>query len=155
MATYTTFYDNQTLASKQAVNADSPGINGLGVMEYVLDFSTARFGATAIKATNADILELFPIPKGSQILGYVCDVLTAEGATFTFNLGDTGSATRFASAVAGNSAVTSGLAFVDATLPNTFYATANTFRFAVASGTNIGTAKVRVRVYGIWGTTNV
>lgn len=155
MATYTTFYDGQTLASKQATNADSPGINGLGVMEYVIDFNTARFGATAIKATNADILELLPIPKGTQLFGYVVDVLTAEGATFTFNLGDTGSATRYATGVNGNSAVTSGLAFVDATLPNVFYATANTVRLAVASGTSIGTAKVRVRLYGIWGSTNV
>lgn len=155
MATYTAFYDGQTLASKQAVNADSPGINGVGVMEYVIDFNTSRFGATAIKATNADILEVMPIPKGSQILYSNYDVLTAEGATFTFNVGDTGSATRFQSAINGNSVANGGTVVAEASWANTYYSTANTLRIAVASGTSIGTAKIRVRLFGIWGTTNV
>lgn len=154
MATYTAFYDGQTLASKQATNADSPGINGLGVMEYIIDFNLARFGATAIKATNADILELFPIPPRTQLLGVLWDVVTAEGATFTFNLGDTGSATRYLTGINGNSATNGGTAFLDAALPNVMYTAANTVRLAVASGTSIGTAKVRVRLYGVWGTTN-
>jgi hypothetical protein len=68
MATYTAFYDGQTLASKQGVYADSPGINGDGVVEYVIDFNLARFGATGVKATNADILSIFPIPPRTQIL---------------------------------------------------------------------------------------
>lgn len=155
MATYTAFYDGQTLASKQAKNADSPAINGEGVMEYVIDFNLSRFGATAIKATNADILEIFPIPIRSQILYVQYDVLTAEGATFTFNLGDTGSATRYLSAINGNSAANGSAMVAEASWANTYYSTANTMRLAVASGTSIGTAKLRFRVFGIWGTTNV
>lgn len=155
MATYTTFYDNQTLAKNLAINADSPGINGLGVMEYILDFSTARFGATAVKATSADILSIHPIPVRTQLLGVQWDVLVAEGATFTFNFGDTGSATRYLSAINGNSVANGGVAFLDAALPNVYYSTADTARIAIASGTNIGTAKIRVRLYGLFGTTNV
>lgn len=155
MATYTAFYDGQTLASKQAINSDSPGINGIGVMEYMIDFSTSRFGATAIKATNADILEVFPIPVRSQILYCQYDVLTAEGATFTFNVGDTGSATRYLSAINGNSVANGGTVLAEASWANGYYSTANTMRIAVASGTSIGTAKIRIRVFGIWGTTNV
>lgn len=155
MATYTAFYDGQTLASKQAINADSPGVNGSGVMEYIIDFNTSRFGATAIKATNADILEVFPIPKNSQILYASIEVLTAEGAVFTFNVGDTGSATRMFSAVNGNVVAVTGTAYLDAALPNLYYSAANTVRIAVASGTSIGTAKIRLRVFGVWGSTSV
>ena len=155
MATYTTFYDNQTLASKQGVNADSSGINGLGVMEYVIDFSKALFGATVIRATNADILRVFPIPLGSQILGVNWQVLTAEPATFTFNVGDTGSATRFLTGINGGVVGNGGVAVPDASLAASYYSVADTLSIAIASGVNIATAKIRVRLYGCWGTTNV
>jgi len=155
MATYTAFYDGQTLASKQGVYADSPGINGDGVIEYLIDFNIARFGATGVKATNADILSIFPIPPRTQILFFQYDVLTAEGATFTFNVGDTGSATKYVSGANGNSVANAGTALADAALAASYYSTADTMRIAIASGTNIGTAKIRVRFYGIWGTTNV
>lgn len=155
MATYTTFYDGQTLASRLAVNADSPAITGVGIMEYIIDFATARFGATGAKATTSDVLDLFPIPKASQITYVSCDVLTAEGGTLTLDLGDETTADLYVNGVNGNSAVSTGYMVAEATWAATFYAAADTIKLTIVTGATIGTAKVRFRVFGIFGNTNV
>lgn len=68
--------------------------------EIVLDFkaiAAARLaaGATALAAT--DTLEVLQLPAGTLVLAAGAQTLTAEGATATMDLGDSGSATRYLS----------------------------------------------------------
>lgn len=44
---------------------------------------------------SSDTIKIFTIPKGSQLLNVAYEVLTAEGAAATFDLGDSGTANKF------------------------------------------------------------
>ena len=87
---------------------------------------------------TGDIYQVCTIPANSFVLSVTWSVTTAEGATCTFNIGDTATAAGYVSAANGNS-VASGSSFNGTTTPTygvgKYYAAADTLNLALASGT--------------------
>lgn len=101
------------------------GLHNVAVHEVVLDFAkikAARAAAGVAALAAADTLDIMTIPKGTLAdrVGY--ELVTPEGATFTFDLGDGDSATAWFSNANGNTTAgtlaCSGLALTEGA-PNT------------------------------------
>ena len=72
----------------------------VSVIEVDLNFATiaaARSAASATALAATDTLEVIPVKAGTLVLAVGGQVTTAEGATATMDLGDSGSATRYVS----------------------------------------------------------
>jgi hypothetical protein len=72
----------------------------VSVIEVDLNFATiaaARSAASATALAATDTLEVIPVRAGTLVLAVGGQVTTAEGATATMDLGDSGSATRYVS----------------------------------------------------------
>lgn len=70
------------------------------VVEVALNFATiaaARSAAGAAALAATDTLEVIPVPAGALVLAVGVQVTTAEGATATMDVGDSGSSTRYLS----------------------------------------------------------
>jgi hypothetical protein len=78
------------VSATQARNAD------LYRVHRVLDFSQIKIDGSAI--TTADVLELLNVPAYDRVMSVYVETLTAAGVASTMNVGDDGSATRFANA---------------------------------------------------------
>lgn len=155
MATYTDSYGfEKGSASKQPPRA---GLDKSGVLEVVLDFAkikAARAAAGVAALGAADVLEIIPIKKGTRVKHVGYEILTPEGATFTFDLGDGSSAAGYLSNQDGNAAAgsmgLSSLALTEGT-PNTitgysngkFYTADDTIDM-VLDHASVDTAKIRV-----------
>jgi len=101
------------------------------------DATAAKGAAVAVN----DVFQLIKVPAGAFVLGVTSKVVTAEGGTCTFSIGDGSATAGFISAQNGNSVAT---AFswdeTPATLATTygvghFYGAADTIDLLVASGT--------------------
>ncbi len=109
-----------------------------------IDFNETNRSAT-------DVLNLFDIAAGSQVLFVAWEVLTAEGATLTFDIGDTSDPNGFISGANGN-AIGRGANTLTMTegAPNTvaaysggkFYTAAGTIDLVL--GNNAANAKIKV-----------
>jgi hypothetical protein len=69
------------------------------LQEYIFDGTQVPTGAT-------DTVRIIKIPAGCVLLGLRYQVVKAEGATLTFDLGDSSSATLFVSNANGNTTAT-------------------------------------------------
>ena len=87
---------------------------------------------------TGDIYQVLTIPANALVLSVSWSVITAEGATSTFNLGDTATASGYVSG-ANSNAVAVGQSFNATTTPaygvGKFYSTADSLNLALASGT--------------------
>jgi hypothetical protein len=86
----TTYTDSHGF-NKNSAGFPAHGLNRFHFVEVELDFAAiaaARLaaGATALAAT--DVLEVIPIPAKTHVLKVGADVITAEGATLTLDVGD-------------------------------------------------------------------
>lgn len=72
------------------------------LVEIMLDFSSRKLSAAGYAA--GDTIKVMGIPKGTLVQNLVTTVVVPEGAALTMSVGDSGSATRFHSALTLNSA---------------------------------------------------
>lgn len=148
MATVTLDTKGRDLRSVLPAYRGDASIGGPEVLEVTFngpDYCTVANGYGA----TSDIFEVATLPKNSQIVSVqvLLDTSAAtpdvvEGSTSTINIGDTGSATRFATGSNTNGALNS-LAYTAGTQ---FYTAEDKLRVAVASGT-LKKARFRIRVY--------
>jgi len=110
------------------------------LVEIMLDFSSRKLSAAGYAA--GDTIKLMGIPKGTLIQNLVTTVVTPEGSALTMSLGDSGSATRFHSALTLNSAA--GTQAASAAVAQLY--AADDYLLATLAGTltNSGSAKVSV-----------
>jgi hypothetical protein len=115
--------------------------------QMVLDAPTKQLSATFSAADAAklkgsalaanDVVELLSIPAGAFVLTVTHKVVTVEGGTFTYSIGDGATASGYVSAANGNTAA-NGTSFNGTTTPafgvGKFYATADTIDMTIASG---------------------
>ena len=117
--------------------------------QMVLDAPTKQLSATFSAADAAklkgsalaanDVVELLSIPAGAFVLTVTHKVVTVEGGTFTYSIGDGVTAAGYVSAANGNTAA-NGTSFNGSTTApvfgvGKFYATADTIDMTIASGT--------------------
>jgi hypothetical protein len=125
-----TTYDISSTQSIQFMSG-----NKVYVAEAVLDFSERNMAST-------ETVKLLTIPANTLVLDVVYQVLTEEGATLTVDLGDTGTAALFATAVDCND---------DSVHANTalaapvYYAAANMLA-ATCNNDGANTAKLLVKI---------
>lgn len=74
---------------------------------------------------SGDVLEAITVPAGTLVIGAHWKVQVAEGSSLTCDIGDGGSATKYASNVNLNSTSTEGY-ILNVTADSSFYATADT-----------------------------
>jgi hypothetical protein len=75
------------------------------VQERYLDFAqiaAIRSAAGLAALASADVLQLIGIPIDSLVIAVTAKVIKVAGVTFTFGLGDAGSATQYQTATNGN-----------------------------------------------------
>ena len=146
-------------------------IGGLQVMEVTVDLSV--IGSSAVLGAQstlpnaglglavADTFDAAVMPKNFQTLyvQFLLDTtvpipdIVAPNASCTLNFGDSGSATRYASA---QSIIAAGNALVYTTATQ-FYTAADTLRIAVQAATtpvNVKKGRLRIRIAGINYTAN-
>ena len=104
-----------------------------------LDFSVTGY-------TAADVLQLFDVPARSLVQMVAWEVVTAEGGTFTFDLGDTADPNGFVDNADGN-VVAKGASLVTTAYSvavggGRFYSAADTIDMVVDH--TVDTGKVRV-----------
>ncbi|MEY2655270.1 MAG: hypothetical protein RLZZ524_2298 [Pseudomonadota bacterium] len=76
-----------------------------GLARWTPNFAaTATFDATKTPLAASDTADLLIIPAGTIVLGVGYKILTPEGAADTFDVGDSGSGTRYFSNVSSNQA---------------------------------------------------
>jgi hypothetical protein len=137
----TTF--NLTKGNSAALSGKDSGFAARPMVE--LDFAKTPYGA-------ADVLQVFNVPAGTLVRHVAYEVVTAEGATLTFDIGDGDAAAGYISNANGNSAGARGvntLALTEAT-PNTvtgysggkFYSAADTIDITLDHAVDAG--KIRV-----------
>lgn len=106
-------------------------------VEAIFDASEAAVeNGTAILAN--DVFQMITVPVNSFVLNVRAEVLTAEGATCTFDVGDGATADGYLDGVDGNSAASS--ASFNATTTETFgvgkfYSAADTIDIKMMTGT--------------------
>ncbi len=115
------------------------------VLEREVDFAATNYAGT-------DVLQLIDIPAKTLVLTVVSDVVTAEGGTLTYDVGDGSDPDGFIDGANGNSVGTtaSSLALTEGA-PNTitgysggkFYAAADTLDMVINNAADA--AKIRVR----------
>ena len=74
------------------------GYHRIGYIQIELDFAAiaaARTAAGVAALAATDTLEIVKLPANTLVLAVGIQVTTAEGATATVDLGDSGSATRY------------------------------------------------------------
>ncbi len=124
-------------------------ISQVGSRAFVVS-ATVDFSETS--RSQNDVLQLFDVAAGQRVVDVTAHVETAEGATFTFDIGDGADANGYLNNVNGNSAGYTGmeLALAEGT-PNTvsaysdgkLYTSADTVDMVLDN--NASTAKVHVR----------
>jgi hypothetical protein len=147
MATVTTNIKGADLRSACPAYKGDPGFGGPQIVEVTYDGPTICNAANGYGATS-DIFEVMTIGANTQVV-YVHLLLATgattpdvvEGGTSTINIGDTGSATSFATGSNTNGALNS-LVYTTGTK---FYTAADKLRIAVASGT-LKLARFRIRM---------
>lgn len=80
------------------------------VQERYLDFAqiaAARSAAGLAAIASTDILQVVGIPADTFVIAVTAKVVKAQGGTFTFSLGDSGSATQYQTNTNGNSVASS------------------------------------------------
>lgn len=83
------------------------------VQERYLDFAqiaALRSSQGVAAIASADVLQVVGIPADTFVIAVTAKVIKAQGATFTFGLGDSGSATQFQTATNGNATGTTASA---------------------------------------------
>jgi len=147
MATVTTNIAGRDLRTTCAAWRGDASIGGRELVEVTYDGALICNASNGYGATS-DIFEVLDIPANSVVeyVQVLLDTTAAtpdkvEGGTSTINIGDTGSATRFATGTNTNGAVNS-LAYTTGTQ---YYTAADKLRIAVASGT-LKVARFRVRI---------
>jgi hypothetical protein len=147
MATVTTNIAGRDLRTVCPAWRGDAAIGGREIVEVTYDGRTICNAANGYGATS-DIFEVLDIPANT-VVEYVQILLNTsattpdavEGGTSTINVGDTGSATSFATGTDTNGAVNS-LAYSTGTK---YYSAADKLRIAVASGT-LKLARFRIRI---------
>ena len=86
--------------------ADAQGHPWLGqsrstFVEFLVDLSARNLSSAGY--ASGDTIKLMALPAGSMVTNVHLNVVTVEGAAATVSVGDSGSATRFHSAVSINS----------------------------------------------------
>jgi hypothetical protein len=114
------------------------GADRVTFLELLVDLSKRNLAVGGYAA--ADVISLCDIPAGAMIVNLATQVVGVEGAAGTFSLGDTGSATRFHSAVSSNA-----LAYTASAAVAQLYAANDTLKLTLG-GTllNGGTAKLSI-----------
>lgn len=84
-----------------SVNTNESGAKVASVRFSGPDATTTKGAALA----TSDVFKLISLPAGSVVLALQYKTVTQEGATCTVSIGDSGSATRWASGVNGNTAL--------------------------------------------------
>lgn len=112
------------------------GMDRTMVLELVLDLSKRNLAAAGY--ASGDVIVLCDIPAGFLVQNFTTQVMVVEGAAGTINVGDTGSATRYHSALSINA-----LAFTAGTATAQMYSADDQLK-VVLGGTlaNSGTAKI-------------
>lgn len=132
MATYT-LTPSSTYNHQRFVN-DTP----MKLLSVVFDGAQAALVKGSAVATT-DVYRLMPIPAGAFVLMVTHDVLTAEGGTCTYNVGDGTDPDGWVAGANGNSAATRASSFNGTTTPTfgvgKYYSAADTLDIAIASGT--------------------
>ena len=136
MATY-----DLTQRSDKNPNSQLANIGGPIVVK------SARFNAASALAVKgsapatSDVFQLINIPLGSFVLSVTHKVVTAEGATCTYALGDAGTAAGYVvAATSGNGNTTTNLSSFNGTTTPTFgvgkyYTAADFLNLTLATGT--------------------
>jgi len=147
MATVTTNIAGRDLRTTCVGWRGDAAIGGRELVEITYD-GPSICNATNGYGANGDIFEVLDIPANS-VVEYVQVLLETsattpdvlEGGTSTINIGDTGSATSFATGSNTNTELNS----VVYTTGTKYYSAADKLRIAVASGT-LKLARFRVRI---------
>ena len=119
------------------------------MMKRTLDFSVTGY-------TAADVIQLFHIPAKVFVAKVMWDVTTAEGGTFTFDIGDGGDVDGYIDGADGN-AVGNGSSLIVLTeaTPNTitgysngkYYSAADTLDLLVNNTVDAGVMTVKALCY--------
>jgi hypothetical protein len=124
------------------------GAISLGSQKFVVYEKTVNFVDTNRGAADTD--RLITIPAGTLVLAVMAQVVTAEGGAGTFDIGDSGSATRFLANADANTAAhligDGGVGTTVGTVVPYFYATANYIKATWDAA--LDAAKIIVRVIG-------
>jgi hypothetical protein len=147
------------------LNAD--GLDRVSVHRRRVEFADITTGAGANgKAIQGDVLQLFHVPSGFMVTGVYWEVVTAEGAVFTFQLGDGADADGYTPTAVNGNATGSGVMLPEGTADGAatgvhdvtwkgytrgkYYGSSDTVDLTVASGatatTEIGTAVIEVAI---------
>lgn len=78
------------------------------LLQKTLDFAVTNRGA-------GDVLQLFDVAAGDHVVGAAIKVVTVEGATQTFDLGDGSDADGYIDGANGNALGTTGMTYVEST----------------------------------------
>ena len=84
------------------------GLNIFSRKECVLDFLSTN--TNGVNRTAADILQMIDVANDDYVMMVSAELITAEGGTFTFDVGDGGTVDRFLNGVDGNA--TAGTMYV-------------------------------------------
>jgi len=154
MATYTDSYGFNKGTADAYLAAD---LGKIVVASVDLDFSeiaAARVTAGVSALAANDVLEIIRVPADTLVMAVGVDVTTAEGATFTFDLGDGADTNGYLATVNGNTVAASAsntLTLAEGT-PNTvtgygsvgkYYASADTIDIVLGHN-SVDTAVMRV-----------
>lgn len=122
---------NTNIAVGGANSFSASNAHHVHVETFILDFEKNP-------ASAADTIEIINIPAKSIVIGSSCEVMEAEGAVLTLNVGDAGLATQYATALDGNV-----LAQHAGTASPAYQSAADTVLVTVATGNPV-LAKIRV-----------
>lgn len=90
---------------------------------------------------SSDTIKIFTIPKGSQLINVAYEVVTAEGAAATFDLGDSGTANKFF-----NDADMNAAAGTQAGYTTTAFYTSEDYVVLLLNSASVDAAKVKFSV---------
>jgi hypothetical protein len=107
-------------------------------VELLIDLSKRNLSSAGF--ATGDTIKVFAIPAGTLVLNQVMHVVTPEGAAATLSVGDSGSATRYHSAVSINS--TAGTMTASATTAKLY--SAADYLLLTLGGTMSGTGVAKV-----------
>lgn len=86
--------------SKNHPYSSSVRVNPVRVLTGIVDFTKKlSSSATSAGGVASDTVKVIQIPANTAVLAVRTHVVTAEGATCTIGVGDSGSATRYGSAL--------------------------------------------------------
>jgi len=121
------------------------------ILKFHVDMSSlASDLAATIDGSSSDVVQLWDIPVGTQILGVLLNVTTKEGATATMAVGDGDSTAGYLAATSINSTGYTGTITTDAYGAATkVYAATDTLDLLFATDSDIDTAVFDLYVYAL------